>query len=902
MPPLSRRTPPPATHLIEVVTPRTNGATLGAAENLLAALALAEPFALELAATAASRRFLVRAGTEELARHLAAQLGAVYPQATLRPLTGDPAEDPAHIGAGERARACRLALRAPAYVPLRPFRDADVDAARAAQADPLLGVLGALGGLPPGWRALGQLVLAPAPDDWGRRYRHLAREAAPAGRAGPSPAGVLLPAALCAALALGWQAYTWYDAGAWLPLALVAAGGLLAPPALLRLAGRVSARGGFDPRLVAEKLARPAFVAQLRLAVVAPADAPARAVAARLARLAAAYRPFTLASGNGLAPRPLPLAGRDLRALAPLPSRRAAAPLTTRELAALWHLPQAGADVPLVERTAARRRLPPVAAVAAGCPIGRAVQQAVAVPVAVPHGTVAGNLLLVAKTRHGKSSLLLHFARYLMAAEGSGSERRALILVDPHEDLARAALGLVPPARRGDVVALDLADEARPVGLNLLDAGLGWTRDQAVANALTVFRQEFTRFWGPRMADAFRFALLTLAEANAALCAADPAGRRRQYTALDVRPLLTEPAFRRAALALVADPHVIDWWAGYFDALDRRTQLEIVNPVLTKVNAFAGSRVARALVGQPRSTIDPAAWVREGAIVVVNAARGPVGEETAALVGGTLINLVALAVGAQSRLAPAERRPVTVIVDELQTMPGADYEALLAELGKFGANLILATQGLGQLATLDQPGERALTATVFANLDGLFAFHVGAEDARRLVPELGGEEVVGVADLVGLGKYQCYAALAAGRERVPAFLVQLDPPPTSDPALAAALAAASAQRWGRARAAVEEDLRDALTRVARTRSKMRTGQEGDGVARDTTADGPGQPRGKRNSRRPQQDRGRPPHRDTLARTAGTAGAGAGDDAEPAAGAADEGGAGDEGGGGEEVCE
>ena len=54
-----------------------------------------------------------------------------------------------------------------------------------------------------------------------------------------------------------------------------------------------------------------------------------------------------------------------------------------------------------------------------------------------------------------------------------------------------AALGLVPQERRGDVVYLDLGNHKRPFGVNLLDVGLGWNRDQAVGNALRVFKREF---------------------------------------------------------------------------------------------------------------------------------------------------------------------------------------------------------------------------------------------------------------------------------------------------------------------------------------------------------------------------------------------------------------------------
>jgi hypothetical protein len=47
---------------------------------------------------------------------------------------------------------------------------------------------------------------------------------------------------------------------------------------------------------------------------------------------------------------------------------------------------------------------------------------------------------------------------------------------------------------------------------------------------------------------------------------------------------------------------------------------------------------------QATSTVDPAGWLREGAIVIVNTARGIVGENAAALIGSTLLNLATLAV------------------------------------------------------------------------------------------------------------------------------------------------------------------------------------------------------------------------------------------------------------------
>ncbi|HEY7063772.1 MAG TPA: type IV secretory system conjugative DNA transfer family protein [Chloroflexota bacterium] len=200
--------------------------------------------------------------------------------------------------------------------------------------------------------------------------------------------------------------------------------------------------------------------------------------------------------------------------------------------------------------------------------------------------------------------------------------------------------------------------------------------------------------------------------------------------------------------------------------------------------------------------------------MLVNTARGTVGEDTAAPVGATILNLVALTVSEQAALDARQRRPVTLFVDEFHTMPGADYEGILAELAKYGANLVLATQSLAQLGALDREQHRALRATVFANLDGLFAFHTSAEDAQYLVRELGPE--IDEQDLVGLGEHRCYVRLSAGGERLPVFSLHLDPPPTTDAALADRLATASAALHGRDADAVERDIQSAVARIELT--------------------------------------------------------------------------------------
>ena len=182
---------------------------------------------------------------------------------------------------------------------------------------------------------------------------------------------------------------------------------------------------------------------------------------------------------------------------------------------------------------------------------------------------------------------------------------------------------------------------------------------------------------------------------------------------------------------------------------------------LSKIHRFQGSRRRARSSGSGYRAIDPAAWLRDGSIVIVNTARGTVGENAAALIGGTLLNLVD-AGRRRAGAAGAGRRggAITMFVDEFHTHPG---RRLRGDPGR--AEQVRRQPGAGHA----EPGaparartasdERGLRATVFANLDGLFAFNCSAEDARYLVPELGG--AIDEQDLLELGEHQCYVRLSS---------------------------------------------------------------------------------------------------------------------------------------------
>ncbi|MCA9851837.1 MAG: type IV secretion system DNA-binding domain-containing protein, partial [Dehalococcoidia bacterium] len=407
---------------------------------------------------------------------------------------------------------------------------------------------------------------------------------------------------------------------------------------------------------------------------------------------------------------------------------------------------------------------------------------------------LARNHLVVAKTRRGKSTLLRHIAAGVMERMAAGEDDAALVVVDPHQDLAEAVLASVPDVIADRTVYLDFARAEHPIGLNLLDVTLFSDRDRTVEGIVTMMSRLWPSNWGPRMEGALRAALASLHEVNRGRA------REKQYTLLDVAPFLTNSHLRSALLRRIDDPAVKAWWRDNYAFPGQALQQQIATPVTSKIGRFLLTEASRLVFGQPVSTFNPRDILRHGGVLVINTSVGTLGEGASALVGATALNLLALLVEEQVGLPPEERRRVIQLIDESSTLGAVDYPRALSELGKYGASYTLVTQSLAKLDAVD----RDLAPTILANCDGLTAFQCSADDARRLIPELGGG--LEVEDLVSLDDYTCYARWYDGFARPPAFTLGVAPPPPLDRARATAIAQRSAARFGRPRETVAREV------------------------------------------------------------------------------------------------
>ena len=270
--------------------------------------------------------------------------------------------------------------------------------------------------------------------------------------------------------------------------------------------------------------------------------------------------------------------------------------LGVREVACLWHPPGAGDETPLVERSGARTLSPSAKGVRGGALVGDTTAGAKR-EIRFPDDLLRRHHLYVARTRMGKSTLMHHLVTHKMREKAAGRDPDAIVVIDPHTDLAAGILEHVPASLIDRVRLIDLSDETRSPGINLLDTRIFSDRDRTADSVVRVAKGLWEQ-WGPRMQSILEQTVKTLHEAN------EQVEAEAQYTILDGLKLLSDDPFRKDVLKKVSDPYLLEWWARDFGRWHAQYKAEALAPVQTRLSYYASSKRARAILGQRRSTID----------------------------------------------------------------------------------------------------------------------------------------------------------------------------------------------------------------------------------------------------------------------------------------------------------
>ncbi len=460
--------------------------------------------------------------------------------------------------------------------------------------------------------------------------------------------------------------------------------------------------------------------------------------------------------------------------------------LNAEELATIFHFPNKSVETPHIYWLLSRRAPAPQQIPQSGMYLGKSVYRGISRPVYISEDDRRRHIYIIGKTGTGKSELLKQLILQDIKA-GKG-----VCFIDPHDTIEKL-LELIPPERAEDVIYFDPSDSERPMGLNMLEAQTEEQKHYVVTSIVGLMYKLYdphqTGIIGPRFEHAIRNAMLTVM--------AEPGN-----TFVEIVRALTDSSFVQELLPKVTDPIVRRYWTDQIAQTADFHKSEVLDYIVSKFGRFVTNKLMRNIIGQSKSAFNFRNVMDEGKILLINLAKGKIGEENSNFLGLILVPKILIAAMSRQDVPEEKRRDFYLYVDEFQNFATPDFATILSEARKYHLSLTVANQFIGQM-------EEEVKNAVFGNVGSLISFRVGVSDASYLQHEY--QPTFSEADLINIEKYHAYVKTIVGNEPVPPFSLDL----TKDMAaeektrnlkLAEMIKRLSSLKYGHAREIVEAEI------------------------------------------------------------------------------------------------
>jgi len=540
---------------------------------------------------------------------------------------------------------------------------------------------------------------------------------------------------------------------------------------------------------VKEKLTSPLLAVNLRIIASAKTEERAKEI---LENLEAAFSQFENTQGNKI--NFSKFSGASLRDMLEAFSFRTfletyALPLNIKEVTSLMHVPPKGVhSSPQFKQSKAGTAPAPMDIPHEGTLLGVNKFRSVETKVFLTHEDRLRHFYTVGQTGTGKTTLLKNMIAQDIA-RGDG-----VCMIDPHGTDIQDVLGMIPEERYDDVIYFDPSNLERVMALNMLEYDTAFPEQKTfVVNELfSIFQKLYgavPESMGPLFEQYFRNATMLVLE--------DPASGG---TLLDVSRVLADAQYRELKLSHCKNPVVRQFWEEVAVKAGGESALANIVPYITsKFDVFTANDYMRPIIAQEKSSLNFRRIMDERKILLVNLAKGRLGDSNSNLLGLILVGKILMA--ALSRVDIIGRRdvpPFYLYIDEFQNVTTDSIATILSEARKYKLSLSVAHQFIAQL-------DEKIRKAVFGNVGSLGVFRVGAEDAEFLVKQF--EPVFTQNDLLNIENRNAYVKILANGRPTKPFNMEVLPPEKGNLEKIEALKELSYTRYARPREEIEAEIR-----------------------------------------------------------------------------------------------
>ena len=458
--------------------------------------------------------------------------------------------------------------------------------------------------------------------------------------------------------------------------------------------------------------------------------------------------------------------------------------LSAEELASIFHLPNKSIETPNIYWLKAKKAAAPVDSPKEGLYLGDNLYRGITKKFYMTPVDRQRHFYIVGQTGVGKSWLLADMALQDIKA-GKG-----VCFIDPH-DTFESILERIPPERVDDVIYFDPSQTERPMGFNVMECDREDQKDFVTSSIINLMYKLYdpykTGIVGPRFEHAIRNIMLTVMTEPGA-------------TFIEIVRCLTDQSYLQAILPKVKDPMVRRYWTDQIAQTSDFHKSEVLDYIVSKFGRFITNTMMRNIIGQSKSSFDFRQAMDEGKILIINLAKGTIGEENSAFLGLVLIPKILIAAMSRQDIPEDQRKDFYLYVDEFQNFATQDFAVILSEARKYHLNLTVANQFISQM-------DDEVKNAVFGNVGTICSFRLGISDAGFLTKQLQPE--FGEHDLLNLGTGEVYLkTLVNGVPKDPFSLkvAAVEKKKPGNPKMAEMIKRLSALKYGRPRALVEAEI------------------------------------------------------------------------------------------------
>ncbi len=349
----------------------------------------------------------------------------------------------------------------------------------------------------------------------------------------------------------------------------------------------------------------------------------------------------------------------------------------------------------------------------------------------------------------GKSTLILHMIHQdLIIGKG-------LALLDPHGDLSKKIIGIIPKERIEDVIYFNPYDTLHPFGLNVLEIPDGLSevekereKDLIVSTFISIMHKLYAdKLIGHRMEHIIRNSILSILELE-------------KPTLSQLYDFLIDTKFRTQVLKLVKNKVVLSYWEKEFRTFTDHDKNQAIGPITNKLGRFLSSNMTNSILNEQKSTIDFETIMNSKKILICNLAEGLIGEDITLFLGSLLLAKIQLAALRRIHMQEDKRIDFFLYVDEFQKFAISSFAQMLSEARKYHLNAILAHQNISQIE------DEKLTSTILSNSGTIICFRTSdPKDEARMLPFFAPQVTKG--QIANLPAYNFYIKINALKPQDP---------------------------------------------------------------------------------------------------------------------------------------